>query len=71
MSLLFAYAWLDRTIQDLSYNSFYMADSPYWLRIGSIYDWMLFGFVALTILVYIWVMFPRLIKRLQYRMHLS
>lgn len=43
------YQWITVSMRDISMNKFYMADSPYLLRIASTFDWLLFAGIALAL----------------------
>jgi len=53
LALPMLYDWIIRTMRDLSYNTSYMADSPYWLRLATVYDWLLFGLIGVVIAIYL------------------
>lgn len=60
------YDWIFRTMRDLSYaSSGYMADSPYWLKIASPYDWAAFSLMALTMGVIMFLIARLLTSRLK------
>ena len=51
LTILLIYQWITITLRDLSLNPYYMADSPYLLRVASTFDWLLFAGLALAVIV--------------------
>lgn len=45
------YLWITITVQEISYNPLYMAESPYLLLIANPFDWVLFIALGFTIII--------------------
>ncbi len=51
LTLPLIYNWITLTVRALAQSEYYMADSPYLLRIATPFDWTLFVLLAVTFIV--------------------